>query len=368
MRILFSGRPAYGHLYPLLPLAFAARAAGHGVVFATGADFVPRISALGLDTREAGVSVGVAEAEAVRRHPNGPVVDVLVTMFADLLPRRTLPDVHYLISQVKPDLVVYEMSDVGAAGAARRAGVPCVSVTIGRSMPADILAAAAPHLDWIWNSHRPADPMLGDAVVDLWPDAIADRGARAVPTRFPLRPDPWSPPGPWTSPGTPLVYLTLGTVSFGATHVFRAAIDGLASLPVQVVVATGPGDPAALGPVPGNVHVEGFVPQAQVLRDAALVVHHGGSGTTLGAAALGLPQLILPQGADQFVNAEALSAQGSALSLVGDDLSPDAVAACALALLGEPVHRATAEALRSEIAAMPSLADVLAGLERFALS
>ncbi|TQS46937.1 glycosyltransferase [Cryptosporangium phraense] len=365
MRILFCGRPAYGHLYPLLPLAFAARAAGHTVVFATGADFVGKLAGYGFDAREAGISVGAAEAEATRRHPNGPVVDVLVTMFADVLPRRTMPDVHYLLSLIKPDLVVYEMSDVGAAGAARRAGVPCVSVTIGRSMPAGILAVAEPHLNWIWNGRPPADPMLGDAVLDFWPASIADPAPLAVPTRFPIRPVPWSPPGRWESPGTPLVYLTLGTVSYGKTDVFRAAIEGLAGLPVQVVVAVGPGDPSALGSVPSNVRIAQFVPQDQVLRDASVVVHHGGSGTTLGAAAHGLPQLILPQGADQFVNAEVISAQGSGLTLAEDDLSPGTVAACALALLGEPVHRATAQVLRDEIAAMPSPADALEALQGY---
>ena len=175
---------------------------------------------------------------------------------------------------------------------------------------------------------------------------------------------PWSAPAPpWSAPGRPLVYLTLGTVSFGATAVFRAAIDGLARLPVHVVVAVGPGDPAALGDVPPNVVVEGFVPQAQVLRHADLVVHHGGSGTTLGAAAHGVPQLVLPQGADQFVNAEALASQGSGLALTGDDVVPDVVAECARTLLGEPVHRATAQALAAEIAAMPSPADVVRALE-----
>ena len=43
-----------------------------------------------------------------------------------------------------------------------------------------------------------------------------------------------------------------------------------------------------------------------------LVVHHGGSGTMLGALAHGLPQLRRPQGADQFLNAEALLPTGAA--------------------------------------------------------
>jgi UDP:flavonoid glycosyltransferase YjiC (YdhE family) len=367
MRILFSGRPAHGHLYPLLPLARAARDAGHRVTIATGPTFVPQLAEFGFDAREAGTSIGVAEAEAVQRHPDGPVVAVLATMFADILARRTLADLEPMLQIDRPDLIVYEMSDVGAAGAARRAGIPAVSVTIGRSMPAEVRGFAAPSFDWIWNGDVPTDPMLGDACLDLWPAGLADPVAAAVPTRFRLRPVSWSAPAPpWSSPGRPLVYLTLGTVAFGATEVLRAAVDGLSRLPVRVAVAVGPGDPAALGEVPDNVQVSRFVPQGRVLAEADLVVHHGGSGTLLGAAAHGLPQLVLPRGADQFVNADALAAQGSGLGLTGDDVTPDVIAECARTLLGEPVHRATAQALAAEIAGMPSPASVIASLEKFA--
>ncbi|MFG1924574.1 glycosyltransferase [Cryptosporangium sp. NPDC048952] len=368
MRILFSGRPAYGHLYPLLPLARAARDSGHRVTIATGPTFVPQLAEFGFDTRAAGTSIGVAEAEAVQRHPDGPVVAVLATMFADVLARRTLADLEPMLEVDRPDLVIYEMSDVGAAAAAFRAGIPAVSVTIGRSMPAEVRTLTAPAFDWLWDGATPpADLMLGDACLDLWPSGLADPVAAAVPTRFPLRPVPWSAPAPpWSPPGRPLVYLTLGTVSFHATDVLRAAVDGLSRLPVRVVVAVGPGDPSVLGEVPGNVQVSQFVPQGRVLAEADLVVHHGGSGTTLGAAAHGLPQLLLPQGADQFGNADVVSAQGSGLALTRDDVMPDVIAECARTLLGEPVHRATAQALAAEIAAMPSPASVLPDLEAFA--
>ena len=114
MRILFTCRPAYGHLFPLLPLANAARAAGHDVVFA----------------------IGDAETEARRRHgEDAGFLDVGVTMFAELLPRATLDDLTPLLPALRPDLVVYEQSDVGAGIAARRSGFPAVSVVIGRSMP-----------------------------------------------------------------------------------------------------------------------------------------------------------------------------------------------------------------------------------------
>jgi UDP:flavonoid glycosyltransferase YjiC (YdhE family) len=95
------------------------------------------------------------------------------------------------------------------------------------------------------------------------------------------------------------------------------------------------------------------VPQADLLPHVDVVVHHCGSGTTLGALTVGAPQLILPQGADQFANAEALCAAGAALCLLPDELSVDAIADHARKLL--PCHRHTdhrdaARAIAEEIA------------------
>jgi len=141
--------------------------------------------------------------------------------------------------------------------------------------------------------------------------------------------------------------------------VLRGAIAALSRLPADVLVAVGPGDPAALGPVPENVRVAGFVPQAEVLEHAGLVVHHGGTGTVLGTLAAGLPQLILPQGADQFANAETLSALGAAKALVGDAIRIDAIAAAARELLDGSAAREIAQGIAAEIAGMPAPEAVL---------
>ncbi len=55
--VLFCGLPAFGHLYSMIPLALAARDAGHEVIFATGAPFVGRLRAIGFETHRAGISV-----------------------------------------------------------------------------------------------------------------------------------------------------------------------------------------------------------------------------------------------------------------------------------------------------------------------
>ncbi|WIY04698.1 glycosyltransferase [Amycolatopsis mongoliensis] len=361
MRILFTCRPAYGHLFPLLPLANAAAAAGHEVVFGTGEAFVPQVRDLGFEVHRAGIGIGEAEAEAQKRHgADAGFLDVGITMFAELLPHSLLGDLTPLLPELRPDLVVYDMSDVGAGVAARRAGIPAVSVVIGRSMPPEILAVAAERLRPLWGE-LPADALFGDACVDVWPDSVRDPGTASVPTVFRMRPTPFDPDVPLPPlPEDGFVYLTLGTVVFGATDVLRGAIRALSRLDVDVLVALGPGDPSALGELPARVQVAGFVPQAEVLKHAGLVVHHGGTGTVLASLAAGLPQLILPQGADQFANAETLSALGAAKSLVGDAIRIPAIEAAARDLLTDPKPRDTARGIAAEIAKMPPPEQVLA--------
>ncbi|OXM52335.1 glycosyltransferase [Amycolatopsis alba] len=366
MRILFTCRPAYGHLYPLMPLAIAARDAGHEVLFGTGETFLDKVRALGFDAHKVGASIQEAADEA----GGGDPVQVILTTFAEILPRATIADLTPLLPVLRPDLVVYEMSDVGAATAARRAGIPVVSHVIGRSMPAELMAVAADRLAPLWDGNPPANLMLGDAGIDVWPDSFRDPELTGLPTVFRLRPVPWNEPGTLPSwldgRDRPLVYLTLGTVVFGATGPLRAAIDGLSRLPVDVLVARGPGDPAELGEVPPNVHITGFVPQSELLPRADLVVHHGGTGTVLGALSAGLPQLVLPQGADQFVNAAMLETAVAGRALLGDRVTADAVEETAALLLEDPRVREVAARARHEIAAMPAPSEVVRRLAEFA--
>ena len=135
------------------------------------------------------------------------------------------------------------------------------------------------------------------------------------------------------------------------------AIEGLATLDARVVVAAGRVRLDQLGDVPDNVTVQTWVPQAALLPHVEVVVHHGGSGTTLGALTVGAPQLILPQRADHFANADALRAAGAGLRLLPDELSANAIAEHTRKLLvhhGHTGHRDAARAIAEEIARMPS--------------
>ena len=86
-------------------------------------------------------------------------------------------------------------------------------------------------------------------------------------------------------------------------------------------------------------------------------MHHGGSGTVLGALAGGTPQLLLPKGADQFQNADAIAAAGLAAVLEPSDTTAASVAAEAAASIGR--LSPAAAVVRDELLAMPGPSDVL---------
>jgi UDP:flavonoid glycosyltransferase YjiC (YdhE family) len=82
----------------------------------------------------------------------------------------------------------------------------------------------------------------------------------------------------------------------------------------------------------------------------------------LGALSHGLPQLIMPQGGDQFVNADACRQAGAALALAADEVTPAAVKVAAQRLLTEPEFAMAAHAVQREINAMPDAASVFAAI------
>jgi UDP:flavonoid glycosyltransferase YjiC (YdhE family) len=385
VRVLFCCRPAYGHVYPLLPLAAACRDAGHEVLFGTGEGFVKPLRRRGFRAERVGISIDEADRRALEAQPE--LNDLPreerwrfgLVVFAGVLPRQTIADLHPLLDEVRPDLLVYDETDIGAPVTAELAGVPAVAHSLGRQLPGLFRQPALEALTEVVRTFEPAaaprDPFFANAYLDICPPSLRDPSASDPAERIPLRPvapvDPGDAAPAWVSAdrSRPLAYLTLGTYVSGYVDSLRAAAVGLGSLDLDTLVTIGPsGDPAALERLPDSVRVERFVPQGVLFGHLDVVVHHGGSGTMLGALARGLPQLVLPHGADQFMNAQALLDSGAGLRLLPEEISADAVAEAVRAVLDESRFRDAAGRIGAEIAAMPAPADVVADLERLRLS
>jgi MGT family glycosyltransferase len=165
-------------------------------------------------------------------------------------------------------------------------------------------------------------------------------------------------------PARPTVYVTMGTIFNTSAEVFTTVLDGLRDEAVNVIVTVGAnGDPALLGPQPDHVHVERYIPQSQLLPHCDLLVSHAGSGATLGALAAGVPMLAVPQGADQFLNAEALVKVGAALRLLPSELVPTAVRDAARQLLDDPRFADVARTEQAAIREMPAPESIVPRLE-----
>jgi UDP:flavonoid glycosyltransferase YjiC (YdhE family) len=366
-------------MYPLLPLASAARDAGHDVDFATDESFHPVLREIGAEPVEAGMPVRegfqhASRALGIERRERGDLSEdelraLVAKTFGSVMPERFVDQLTPVLERERPGLVVAEAGNVGAAFAARLAAVPVVLHGFGRAHTGDVgeligaeIQATAGRLGVTTDELTP--------FLDIYPPSLQDKDFLDRERRYELRPVPFSAAG--ELPGQarddrprPLVYLTLGT-AFGEAEVLRQAIEGLAGLDVDVLVAAGPQvEVAAIGDVPANVTVHAWVPQGELLPYTDLVVHHGGSGTTLGTAGVGVPQLFLPRGADQFVNADAVVEAGAGDRLLPVDVSAEAVAAKAKRLLVDDDARAVARELAGEIAAMPSPEDMAKRLPEF---
>jgi UDP:flavonoid glycosyltransferase YjiC (YdhE family) len=351
------------HLNPLVPFLAAARGRGHETL-------VIGPPALGDMVRRTGFAFHAGgepdEAQIAPIREQLPVVpreeaSILGNreLFGRLATTAMLPAMTRLCDDWQPDLVLREPCEYASAVVACERGIPTAQVAIGLAdVEAGSITYAAPALearrDGLTDELR-ASPYLTRFPASVDPTAFATTARyheHQADARGPL-PD-W-----WPGLDGPLVYLTFGTVLGHmslAPGVFRAALDAVAGLPMRVLLTLGHRlDPDALGAIPANVQVKRWVDQADVFAVADLVVCHGGSGTTYGALAAGLPLVLVPIFADQFENATRVGAAGAAITVAG----PDAIADAIRSVLAASAYRDRARAIAAEVAATPLPGEVL---------
>ena len=147
-------------------------------------------------------------------------------------------------------MVVYEAYSAAAGAAALSHGVPAVSVGVSPwSFFFELLQCRVMErheIEW-------PNAVLADLYLDTFPPSTWIYNPSGLRRHEPLRPVAWSP-GRNEVPVWLLakrerarVYVTLGTVVFGYTAAFDAALSALDQHDVDVLVTVGPGgDPAAL--------------------------------------------------------------------------------------------------------------------------
>ena len=345
MRVLFASTRGAGHFNPLVPFIEGCRERGHDVLVVGP----PDLDAHGYPFRPGASPPDDVLGPLWERMPSLPPgqgdVVVVGTIFARLNVEAMLPTLRAALEEWSPDLVVRETNEYASAVAADEAGIPHVRVGIGLTLAEEAsLTLASPALD-------ERAPGLGARLaasryVTCFP-------ATVDPASFPARryrgtgaaAGPSALPDWWPGADGPLVYFTFGSVAGGfanAPRLYRSSIEQLASLPVRVLVTAG--HDLDLGELPPNVHVERWIPQAQVLPHAAADVCHGGSGTTLGSLEAGVPLVVVPLFADQFLNAIRVAGAGA-----GAVASLDTIGAETARVLADGRYGQVAEAVAAEM-------------------
>ncbi len=383
MKVLFTTLRTTSHFLPLVPFLQACQRRGHEVAVAAPADIAERVAATGAAFFPFGHPGDAGLGPIWGRIRSAPDEDkariVIGELFAGACAGAALPGLAETVRRFAPSIIVRESQEYAAVIVGDKLGIPHVRVAItAASKDAELLSYALPSLD----KHRaqfeaPADPtgasIADESVLTMFPAAFgAPEFAHAEFLRF-RAPRPTAPPLPDWWPGgagDPFVYVTLGTVAGtmdAHRDTYRAVLAAVSGLPLRVLFTVGKDFPVeSLGEIPANVHVEHFVPQDDVLPHARVVLCHGGSGTVLGALAVGVPLVVVPMFADQPYNAEQVAAAGAGLAIPPQGARPEDLRQALQRVLAEDGFRAAARTIASEMGALPLVDDAGLALERLA--
>jgi UDP:flavonoid glycosyltransferase YjiC (YdhE family) len=153
----------------------------------------------------------------------------------------------------------------------------------------------------------------------------------------------------------PWVYVSEGTIHTQEPRVSRAAVQGLAGLPMQVIVSTGEPVAAAdagLGPIAPNVQLEYWVNlhHAELLPQTAVVVTTGGGGTVVAALQEGIPLVIVPTEWDKPDIAARVAASGAGVQLSLSRCTPRRLRDAVERVLLDPSYKTNARRLAGVLA------------------
>ncbi|GGJ96591.1 glycosyl transferase [Pilimelia anulata] len=356
--------------FPLVPLGWALRAAGHDVLVGAPASFDEPVRQSGLPL--AAVSGPVEMADVMSRDRAGQPVAVPRTdaeMTAGVgtgfgrLAARTLAGTSELVRGWGPDVIVTESySFAPAAVAAALHGVPWVLHTVG---PGDL-----PIRDGVARELAPELAELGLAGIGD-PDLVLDNcppllGEPAAPAAERVRYVPYGEPGivpDWCARRAtrPRILVTLGSVqpAIGGLPLLAELVRAVATLPVELVVAVADYLVDRLGPLPANVLAAGWQSLTSVLPGCSAVVHHGGPGTMMACVHAGLPQVIIPGRGKPHDAIRRLVEFGAARALPPEQVTPGAVRDACAALLDAPAYGQRARAARDLLGQLRSPVDAV---------
>ncbi|HKT03944.1 MAG TPA: nucleotide disphospho-sugar-binding domain-containing protein [Rugosimonospora sp.] len=392
MKVLFTTWAWRSHYFPMVPLGWAFLAAGHEVRVASRPGLVDDITGSGLPAVAVGPDL---DFQTVFREQIGNPLERTHDATQSLSEMRRTGRLERVLRAIgvarryadamaddilafaqtwRPDLVVFEPLNMAGPLVGKLLRVPTArhlwsadfTGGIGE-IEAEVTAPLAARFG-LQTLH-----LLGDVTVDPCPPSMQTPAPvrRELMRYVPYNGRAMAPTWVLEPPVRPRVCLTWGTqtAGIGQNDLFLVSqvLGALAGLDAEIVVAVTPEQRAQLTEVPANARV---LDEPLALHlwvgTCDLLIHQGGSGTTMTSLLNGVPNLVLPQIMDQVFTARQIASTGAGRYVQGSEATPGVVRDTVVEMLADRRYQQAAREVGDEMRAMPPAPSVVAALEGFA--
>jgi UDP:flavonoid glycosyltransferase YjiC (YdhE family) len=287
-----------------------------------------------------------------------------------------------VVRDARPDVVVADILTLAPALAAELEGVPWATVVPhvdprgAAGFPPYSLGARLPRTPAGRRLWRAFDPLIGRglelgrtelnetrrrlglpplphvhggisrrlALVGTFPQLEYPRAA-PEPNTHVVGPLQWEPPFgdvelPDGDPSWPVVLVAPSTAQDAEHGMLRAALEGLADLPVRVLATTNRREPATPLRVPANARLVDWVSYSRTMPRCDVVVCHAGHGTLARALSGGCVVVACPAAGDMNENAARVAWAGAGVRLPRRLVTARGLRVAVQRALSEPALRA----------------------------
>ncbi|MFB7915392.1 macrolide family glycosyltransferase [Streptomyces sp. NPDC056061] len=368
--IAMVGVPAISHVLPSLEIIRELVSRGHRVTYANAPVVADPITATGAELVPFTTMLPVAD----NNWPDDPIA--AMELFLD--------DAISVLEQVRPvydrdpaDLYLYDIGGYAGRALAEAQGRPAVQLSptfvgwegfeeeVGSGLwqlpGADAYRAKfARWLDGCGASTTDVDAFPGkpSRALALIPRAMQPHAHRVDtdtvtfvgPCLVPLEEkESWVRP----SGAERVLLISLGSAYTHQPEFYRQCLAAFGDLPGwHVVLQIGKRtDPQELGEIPRNVEVHSWVPQRAILAQADAFITHAGMGSSNEGLLAGVPMIAVPQGTDQFMNADRLVELGVARRIDTEQATAEVLRVALDELVTDPEVARRSTSLRAEVLA-----------------
>ncbi|MGY0021224.1 macrolide family glycosyltransferase [Streptomyces sp. YJ-C3] len=379
--IAMVGVPILSHVLPSLALIRELVARGHRVTYANDPLVADRIESAGAALVPCTSTLPVAN----NNWPADPIA--AASLFLDDAV-QALPQLHAAYDDDPADLYLYDIGAYAARALAESQGRPLVQLSptfVGWDGYQEEVAAQLRKLPgadayrgrfarWLADcgaTTTDVDAFSGPPAraLALIPKAMQPHADRVDTNTVTFTGPCFDAPADtddWTRPADAdnVLLISLGSAYTHRPEFYRQCLAAFGDLPGwHVVLQIGKHtDPEALGTIPPNVEVHSWIPQRAILGQADAFVTHAGMGGSGEGLLAGVPMIAVPQGAEQFMNADKLVELGVARRVDTADATAETLRTALDDLMFDPERRARSQQLQAAARAeggTPRAADLI---------